>query len=340
MTEQNLDLDGDKAVKEKVETPDLSEILRHNQGVWRKRNRFRTISSPVEINPGKLIFGVDPRKDILKHFGEYIHPDHRKFPPILGISVLPDSTSFTEADKFYWPDISRLEGKRFTTLNELIVDWLALSAMEHNPLKKHILKDPTIPFFHPDLSSGRFWLDSIDSAITKGACTREEITDAFSRFHFQGVPDNLNSLLGKIFGTGTTVFNFAEVKFGEGDTRNLVTELMKLKQSQKNYVANIVQVSLFPFIGGSSLPTPGIINIPLGGYLTLDALHALMIGHLATGVIPAIGAITVIGADIYLINDIWNLKRRGYHEYIHAYGDTESHTQGLPCSYIHPSVSA
>ncbi len=287
-------------IKEQSVNVGLSEAIAANQETWRGRNRFLSISSPVEV-PDRF---TKPVFDyVLNRFADYVDPVHKDTLPLVGFSILPEFP-FGADYSYYLPNIGNYEYLHI--FEEFFVEWLARDAYSFDPIDSNCYS----PMVKNEIkkssatTSGDL-LNRILLGVKNGSVSRDNITQIFAKFILAGDSKPLDGLVDYV--TNGEVKNFISCLEKNKSTENMETKLKfplnknlpKLATKSLVFAAvSVVQMSSY-FSEDAHVAFPGVINVsttPLPAVgLAHEFIHILSYHEKSHAGIPLIGYVKVGG---------------------------------------------
>jgi hypothetical protein len=328
--------------------PDLNKFLLHNQAQWRRRTRgLGAFSSPIEIKPSAWFLGSDTLQRVMDTFGVYIRPEHKKNPPLLGISVFTD-LPVAEMAGSYWIAKSPYLNDATVDFNEAKVRWLTAVAIGENPSSPNFMTKHGMP------TSIREEYVHFISACGNGLSS-EKITEAFAKHHFEGNNQQLDEIFPQLFPENKQTFTeYILQKYEESEEvhnaeqpqqfQQLKPEVsptvMKATIAGAKTMAQLIRTNLFQ---EGSTSVPGIINLELksdillfGGALCLEALETN--ANLSQWLVYSQLLVAASALATQEIALLFHKKRNVVHELIHATGITETSDQGFPATWVKKNI--
>lgn len=279
--------------------PSLAEMITHNQREWRSRKKGLALTSPIEVTPSRWILGTSALSRVFDRYDEFIHPAHKDHPPIIGLSVLGDTT-FLNPERSFYLYSPLFMGERIWQFEETNTIWLTSVALGKDPasvLKKRKIEDPS-----------RRLLSLIP---TEGI---EETTRAIASFQFTGNTAGINSLLQESSWGKEPAYSLEEwVKLNNNSDEARSKVVMETRVKQADLSGSLgwrSKVRLAKIAAGIHLRT----------LISLSGSHVLM------GVI-----------NLYLDSDptnIWSLSSTVVHETIHCLSGTDEISHGFPINIV------
>lgn len=201
----------------------LEEAIELNQHLWRDRDHFLSVSSPIEI-PGRFTKPVFDR--VIGKYAPYIREDiHKTKFPLVGLSVLPELMT-TWGWAYYQPDFGKLE--KLEIFEEFGTDWLTRQLFGQDPYKDNrYLKKITSLIENDDPSAVSFEKELLSAMLYRyeeREITEDHITDVFARILIGGDVDYFKKI-------GVELENGEKVTYGD-ETRRL--KAVKAKKRTHN----------------------------------------------------------------------------------------------------------
>ncbi len=271
---------------------DLKTAFELNQRLWRQRDNFLSVSSPVEV-PEKLVGNVFDM--VQEKFDSYIPDDfHRTERPLVGYSLLPEIPILLNAG-YYRADFGG--NCRMALFEEFATDWLANVVFGTPPYEMNAYGRKVDARIggrkHPPFNFEDELLATIVNGFKERKLSEEDITHLFAGILIGGSENITNRP-----GTSTSVvgesLETVDLELDGAMSLFLLKSGLFIKVSEHQF-----QKARAGLVGSVSFP--GVINLsglkPRPNYLAHEYIHFLSFHEKCKGGVPITGY-KLIGVNI------------------------------------------